>query len=236
MKLPTLDDVDVKGKTVIVRVDLNVPYDPNTHSIRNSERIRAHAETVRELSDKGAKVIVLAHQGRKGDLDFTHLAQHAELLARDAGKDVLYVDDVIGEEALKAIAQLEEGKVLLLDNVRFLEDEAIEKTAEEHSRSSLVKALSPLADLFVNDAFSVAHRSHASIVGFTVLLPSVAGRVMEHEIESCEKALNAKRPRIFIMGGVKPDDCVDTKRKIVLTRLLNVALSGFDTIGVSVPS
>ena len=104
MKLPTLDDVDVKGKTVILRVDLNVPYDLNAHGIRDSERIRAHAETVKELSDKGAKVIVLAHQGRKGDLDFTHLAQHAELLARDAGKDVLYVDDVIGEEALKAIA------------------------------------------------------------------------------------------------------------------------------------
>ena len=224
-KLPTLDDVDVKGKTVILRVDLNVPYDPNTHSIRDGDRIRAHAETVKELSDKGAKVIILAHQGRKGDVDFIHLAQHAELLARDAGKDVLYVDDVIGEKALKAIAQLEEGKVLLLDNVRFLEDEAIEKTAEEHSRSSLVKTLSPLADLFVDDAFSVAHRSHASIVGFTVLLPSVAGRVMEHEIESCEKALNAKRPRIFIMGGVKPDDCVEIVKHMLETDNLDKSLA-----------
>jgi phosphoglycerate kinase len=225
MKFLTLDDVDVKGKVVLIRVDMNVPYNAQTGTITDSERVIAHAKTVKELSDKGAKVVVLAHQGRRGDPDFIHLNQHAHLLSEHTRKRVLYVNDVIGEKAVKAVAGLSDGEILLLDNVRFLEDEAVEKTAEEHSRSSLVKTLSPLADFFVNDAFSVAHRSHASIVGFTATLPSLAGRVMEHEIESCDKALNANRPRIFILGGVKPDDCVKIMKHMLEKEILDKSLT-----------
>jgi len=113
----TLDDVDVRGKTVIVRVDLNSPIDPKTNKIQDNERLRAHAETLRELSDRGARTIVLAHQGRKGQPDFLPLKQHAELLSRHVGKPVRYVPDILGAEAEGAIRSLKPGEILLLENV-----------------------------------------------------------------------------------------------------------------------
>ena len=221
----TLDDFNVAGKVVLLRVDINVPYDPGTGRISDSERLRAHAETVRELADKKAKVVVLAHQGRKGDPDFIHLDQHAMLLSKHSGKPVAFVDDVIGGKAESSIRRLREGEVLLLDNVRFLEDETLEKPPSEHSRSMIVKALAPLGDLFVNDAFSAAHRSHASIVGFTEVLPSAAGRVMERELRACEKALNPERPNMFILGGAKPEDCISIMRHMLSRGLLDRVLS-----------
>jgi phosphoglycerate kinase len=118
------------------------------------------------------------------------------------------VDSIIDEKALNKIKSLKPGQAVLLENVRFLDDEDVEKTPQEHANSSLVKALSPLADVFVNDAFSASHRSHASIVGFSTLMPVVAGRLMEKELKSLEKALNPERPNLYILGGAKPDDCI----------------------------
>jgi phosphoglycerate kinase len=220
-----MDDVDLESKIILLRIDINAPYDPKSGTIYDSERIRAHAQTIKELSDKSAKVVVLAHQGRRGDLDFIPLNQHAVLLSKHTGKPIIYVDDVVGEKAVKAINKLEEGEVLLLDNVRFLEDETIKRNAEEHAESNIVRSLSPLADLFVNDAFSVAHRSHASIVGFTARLLSAAGRVMERETESCEKALKPERPNIFVLGGAKPDDCVEIMEHMFKKGVLDKALT-----------
>jgi phosphoglycerate kinase len=206
--IQTLDDVDVKNKTVLLRVDINVPYDPETERIADSDRLREHAKTIRELSDKRAKLVILAHQGRKGDPDFIPLKQHAKLLTKHVGKKVEYVDDIVGEKAKEKIKSLKPGEIILLDNVRFLEDEAINKSPEEHRNSSIVKNLAPLADIFVNDAFSAAHRSHASLVGFTAVLPSYAGRVMEREITSLEKVLSPEGINVYIMGGAKPEDCL----------------------------
>lgn len=226
----TLDDVNVKKKVVLLRIDINVPYDPQTDSISDSERLRIHAETVKELSDKDGKIVILAHQGRKGEQDFIHLNQHAYLLSQHSNKEIKYVEDVIGKAAVDAIENLREGDVLLLDNVRLLDDEALEKSIEEHANSSLITTLLPLADIFVNDAFSVAHRAHASIIGFTTKLPSFAGRVMEREIKSCEKALNPEMPNVFILGGAKPKDCVKILdhmlRRGVLTEVLTCGLLG----------
>lgn len=226
----TLDDVDVAGKTVLLRVDINVPYDPEAGRISDSERLRAHADTVRELADKGAKVVVLAHQGRRGDPDFIHLGQHATLLSKHSGKPVSFVDDIVGEKAESSIRKLKKGEVLLLDNVRFLDDETLEKPASEHAESKIVKTLAPLGDLFVNDAFSAAHRSHASIVGFTRVMPSAAGRVMERELKACEKALNPEKPNMFILGGAKPSDCISIMKhmlsKDILDRVLSCGLVG----------
>ncbi|MEM4246327.1 MAG: phosphoglycerate kinase [Candidatus Bathyarchaeia archaeon] len=204
----TLDDVDVAGKLVLVRVDINVPYDEATGKIQDSERLRAHAKTLKELAEKGAKVVVLAHQGRKGDTDFIHLDQHASLLTEHIGRPVAFIEDVIGPAALAAVRRVKPGEILLLDNVRFLDDETVEKAPAEHAKSRIVAALSPLADLYVNDAFSAAHRAHASVVGFAATLPSVAGRVMERELTSCQKALHPERPEVLILGGAKPDDCM----------------------------
>ena len=178
----TIDDADVKDKTVLLRIDINVPYDEKTRKVGDSDRLREHAKTIKELSDRGTKLVLLSHQGRKGDPDFVHLDQHAILLSKHVGKEVKFIDDIVGERSKGAIKSLRSGEILLLDNVRFLDDEAEEKTPEEHKNSTIVKALSPLADVFVNDAFSAAHRSQASVVGFTAMLPSYAGKVMATEI------------------------------------------------------
>ena len=215
LSFKTLDDVDVAGKTVLVRVDLNSPVDPETGKIQDNERIQAHAKTLRELSDKGAKVVVLAHQGRKGGADFLPLKQHAELLSKHVGKPVKYVPDVVGAEAENAIKSLNPGEILLLENVRTLDEETVEASPEEHAKGVLVSKLSKLADLFVLDAFSVAHRSHASIVGFAAVLPVVAGRVMEMELRALSELLEKRDKIILFMGGNKPEDCIKVVETIL---------------------
>jgi phosphoglycerate kinase len=208
MKFLTIDDYDFSEKTVILRVDINLPYDEKTGKVQVSERLMEAAKTIKELCDKKAKVVILAHQGRKGDPDFISLRQHAELLTKYSGIKVDFVNSIIDDNAVKKIKSLKPGEALLLENVRFLQDEDIEKSPEEHAKSSLVKTLGPLADVFVNDAFSASHRSHASIVGFSTLMPVIAGRLMEKELKSLEMALNPERPNIYILGGAKPDDCI----------------------------
>jgi phosphoglycerate kinase len=193
--------------------------------VQDSERLREHAKTIRELAEKGAKTVILAHQGRKGDPDFIHLNQHAELLSKHIGKTVQFVEDIIGEKAIEKIKSLKPGEILLLDNVRFLEDETEEKTPEEHTKSQIVKKLAPLADVFVNDAFSASHRSHASIVGFTTILPAYAGRVMEKELLACQKVFKPKHPYVFILGGAKPDDCLKIMKFMFEKRVLDQALT-----------
>ena len=203
----TLDDFDVNGKTVLVRIDINAPYDSKTGKIEDSERINAHAQTLRELAKKGAKVVVLAHQGRAGDEDFTTLSQHAEFLSKHAKKKVKYVPDLLGPTAQKEIQKLKPGKILLLENVRFLSEETLELSPEEHAKSHFVRTLAPLAQLFVFDGFSVAHRSQCSVVGFSAVLPSCAGRVMQREYEGISKAAeNAKHPNVYVLAGAKADD------------------------------
>jgi len=184
----TLDDVKAKDKVVFVRVDFNSSVDPETKKILEDVRIRAHAETtIKELAQKGAKVVILAHQGRKGDPDFIPLKQHAET-RKNLHKPVKYVDDLYGEKAKAAIKNLKSGEVLVLENVRTFPSETKDGTPEEQVKTDLVKNLAPLADLFVNDAFAAAHRAHVSMVGFTAVLPSAAGRIMERELKSLTRA------------------------------------------------
>jgi len=203
----TLDDVNVKDMTVILRVDLNSPLDPETLKIIDDSRIRLHSGTINEIADKGGKVVVLAHQGRKGDEDFTDLSRHAETMKKYMKHPLRFVKDVIGPEAVSAIRSLKDGDVLLLDNVRYLDEETKELSPQEHAKGQLVSTLSPLANLFVNDAFAAAHRSHASIVGFTVTLPSVAGRVMEKELNALKRVYeDPERPSVYVFGGAKPKE------------------------------
>ena len=203
----TLDSYNFKGKTAFVRVDLNSPVDEKTLAVEMGERISGHAETVRELSDLGARVVVLAHQGRKGDIDFISLSQHALLLGSEVKKPVKFVDDVCGKKAKDRIRALKDGDILLLDNVRFLDDETKYKTIPENANAKLVKELSPYCDVFVLDAFSAAHRAQASIVGF-YKKPVVAGRVMERELAALNRLKEPQHPSVFIFGGAKPDDSI----------------------------
>jgi phosphoglycerate kinase len=227
-KLLTLDDVNVKDKVVLLRVDFNSSIDPNTRRILEDARIRAHAETtIKELSDKGAKVVILAHQGRKGDPDFISLKQHADLLSKILKKPVKYVDDLYGEKAKDAIKSLKPGETLVLENVRTFPDETKNGTPEEQAKTELVKNLAPLADIFVNDAFAAAHRAHVSIVGFTAVLPSYAGRIMERELKCLNKVLdNPEKPCVFILGGAKADDSLEISKYVLDKQIANQVLTG----------
>jgi len=227
-KFLTLDDFDVKDKTVLVRVDFNSPVDPETKKVLSDTRIRAHGETtIKELVEKGAKVVILAHQGRPGEPDFISLEQHAQILGSILGKPVKFVDDVCGEKAQKAIKELKSGEILVLDNVRKFPGERKKASPEEHSKSELVMNLAPLADLFVNDAFAAAHRAHASIVGFTVLLPSAAGRIMERELKALSRVLESpEKPCVFILGGAKADDSLQISKYVLDNNIADYVLTG----------
>ena len=228
MAILTLDDVDVRGKVVLVRVDFNSPVDPSTKKILDDVRIRAHGDTtIRELVEKGAKVVVLAHQGRKGEPDFIPMDQHADLLAKILKRPVKYVDDVCGEKAKAAVKSLKSGEVLVLDNVRFLPSETEEKEPADHAKSELVRSLAPLADIFVLDAFASAHRAHSSITGFTVVVPSVAGRVMQRELASLGKVLeDPQKPCLFVLGGSKADDSLEISRYALENGIADRVLTG----------
>jgi phosphoglycerate kinase len=216
-KYKTLDDFQVKDKVVLVRVDFNSEIDPATKKVTSDVRIKAHGEsTIKELAEKGAKTVILAHQGRKGDPDYTPLKEHAKLLGKILKCPVQYVDDVFGDKAKAAIKALKSGEILVLENVRSWDGETKTKTVDEAAKSDLVKNLAPLGDIFVNDAFAAAHRGHASMVGFTAVLPSAAGRIMERELKSLAKALEKpEHPCVYVMGGAKADDSLEISKYVL---------------------
>jgi phosphoglycerate kinase len=239
--IPTMDDFDFSGKTVLLRADINSPLDPETMEIIDTSRIKRVVPTIKEILDKNGKVVVLAHQGRPGGWDFTGLEKHSEALSEELGIGVKYVDDIYGEKARDAIKRLEEGEVLMLDNVRKFEGERDKKTAEEHSRSILVQSLAPLADIFVNDAFAAAHRSQCSLVGFIPVMPSCAGRLMEKEVKTLSKIMEKpERPCIFIFGGAKYSNAIKVIKNLlergVADKILLGGVPGNVFAGLAEPS
>ncbi len=203
----TLEDFDVRDKTVLLRVDINCPLDRENLRIVNDSRIRRIVPTVRELVGKRAKVVMLAHQSRKGKWDFIPLDQHAVLLSKHLGVPVRYVDDVIGEDAIRAIKETRVGQVLLLGNVRGLDSETAKGDMFVQSEGEIVEKLAPLIDYYVCDAFGASHRSQCSLVGFPVKVPSASGRLMAKEVFALNAIFgNPRRPSVFIMGGAKFGD------------------------------
>jgi phosphoglycerate kinase len=204
----TLDDIG-SGKRVLVRLDLNSPVEDGI--VKDNRRFARHARTVRELVEAGHRVVVMAHQGRPGRDSFVSLDQHADLLAEYVETPVAFVDDVHGEAAVAAIRDLGAGEVLLLENVRMCEDELPERSPTEHADSEFVRSLAPEFDCYVNDAYSAAHRSHASLVGFPRHLPAYAGRVMEAEYEANTSIANREfdGPVTMVLGGAKATDVID---------------------------
>ena len=212
----TIDDFDVEDKTVLVRIDINSPVDPGSGIILDDTRLKLHAQTVKELSNKGAKVVLLAHQSRPGKKDFTSLSQHAEALSDILNLRVKYIDSLFSSSVKEAIKALKPHEILLLENVRFFSEETLSRTPLEQSKTHLVTQLSPLIDYYVNDAFAAAHRSQVSLVGFTVNTPSAAGRVMEKELTVIQDALdNVEHPCVFLLGGMKPDDSIDVMENVL---------------------
>ncbi|MFB6161605.1 MAG: phosphoglycerate kinase [Haloferacaceae archaeon] len=203
----TLDDLS-PAQRLLVRLDLNAPVEDGV--VRGNRRFARHAETLAELLDDDHRVACLAHQGRPGRDTFVSLEQHADLLAEHLDRPVRYVPDTYGEAALDAVRALEPGEVCLLENARMTDDELPERPAAEHAGSSFVRTLAPEFDAYVNDAYSAAHRSHASLVGFPEVMPAYAGRVMAAEYE----ANTAIADREFdgevtmVLGGTKAADVV----------------------------
>ncbi len=204
--MKTIDSIALRGKLVFCRVDLNSPVTPEGR-VERSARIVAHAKTITELAEKGAKVVVLAHQGRKGDPDFLTLEQHYKILRELVPNEIgfYFVSDVVGHAAQKAVNSLKNGEVLLLDNVRSLDDEKAYDTPEECAKATLVKTYENVVDVFVLDAFSVAHRNQPSVTGF-YKKGIVAGRILQAELESVDKMANFKGTALFILGGSKVED------------------------------
>lgn len=231
--------------SVVCRIDINSPIKKHEDkvTILDHTRFEGHKETILNLIENDNKVILLAHQGRPGDEDFVSLKFHAEILAEILGVEVKFVDDIIGKKACETIEKLKHGEVLLLENVRFLEFEQQEKSPEEHAKSPLVQTLKKYADFFVLDGFAVAHRSHASVVGFAPVLPSVMGNLMKKEVENLSAIKERAEEFILILGGAKLSDALkyikrflkhDKTRKILLTGL--IALAFHMALGYKVPS
>lgn len=212
MEYLTMSDINLSGKTVLVRLDLNSPMDDG--KILDDKRFRSHLETLEGLKD--SKTVLMSHQGRAGGKDFTTMQAHKQKLSELMGRKIKYIDDIFGSHARNEIKNMKSGDILLLENLRFYSEESLKRPPEEHAETHLVKNLAPCADIFINDAFSTSHRSHLSIVGFTPVLPSFAGRLMEKEIIAHEKVLKtAERPCTFVLGGIKVDDSIKVTKNVL---------------------
>jgi phosphoglycerate kinase len=204
----TLDDVDVKSKRVLLRVDLNVPAENGR--VTDTTRLERVAPTITEIADKGGRVILLAHFGRPKGRDLKDsLKPVAEALSQVIKKPVAFAEDCIGEPAMKAVAGLKDGDILCLENTRFHKE-------EEKNDPAFVAELAKLGDIWVNDAFSAAHRAHASTEGLGHKLPAYAGRTMQAELNALAKALETPtRPVVAVIGGAKVSTKIDLLENLV---------------------
>ena len=210
----TLDEISLKGKTVLCRVDINQPVDREKGTLKSINRIRACVPTVQELADKGAKVVLMAHQG--SDIEYKNFyttKPHAAVLSELLGREVKWIDDVCGPAARAEIQALKDGEILLLDNVRFVSEEQtlfeqkLRLTHEQQAKTLTVEKLAPLADLYVCDAFAAAHRDQPSLCGFEQVLPSAMGRLFEKEYCTVSEVMeDPARPCVFVLGGAKISD------------------------------
>jgi len=212
--IPSLDEGSFSGKRVLLRPDINSPIDRDTGNIVNDNRIQKSLPTIRDLSEQGARVVIIAHQGDTTDYtSLISLAEHAERLSEALGKPVQFIEDIAGPAAIEKIRQLEDGEILLLDNIRYLTEEvstfedSVTQTPTEMARCYMVRQLAPEFDCYVNDAFAAAHRNAPSMVGFQELMPSYAGRLLIKELSALEVITNdPARPCIFMLGGSRAGD------------------------------
>jgi len=214
MSIGTIKDLGSSGKIVLLRLDLNSPIDPTTNLILDDKRFREHIPTVHALSD--SRTVIVTHQSRPGKKDFTTLEAHAEKLGQLLGRPVMYVDSIFGRHAREAVHSLKVGDVLMLENVRFNAEENLTLKPEEAKKTHLVKKLSSMADLFVNDAFGTAHRSQPTIVGLPMVMRSAGGLLMEKEVSTLSRVFSgAPRPVLMVLGGTKVDDSIDVARHVL---------------------
>ena len=214
MKLLTLDDFDLKGKTIFLRVDMNCPIDPNTMEISGTRRIEEATETINAIKD--SKLVVASHQGRVGNKDYTGMEKHAEVLEKLLNRKIKYIEDVIGTTAQNEIKNLKEGDILLLDNLRLCAEENYEFSSTDAAKTIMVQRLQKLFDICVLDSFPSAHRSHPSIVGFAHVLPACAGKIVEREVRKLDEIMMvAKAPHVIVLGGSKVGDRLEAIKMLI---------------------
>lgn len=206
MSMNSLEDRDLEGEKVLLRTDLNMPIEEG--ELQETIRFDQYIETIQELSEEGARILVVAHQGRPGRKDFKSLNQHAEMLSENLNTDVDLVKQFFTDNIRKEIQDIQNGEVKLLENVRFLSEELKNFKPKKHSDDYFVRNLAQHFDLYINDAFSAAHRSHASLVGFNNLLDDYPGPIMEQEIQNCRKVVEEFENGVLVLGGEKPADIV----------------------------
>ncbi len=223
----TLDDVEVSGSTVFVRVDVNSPIDPRYGAILDDSRFRSHIPTLEDLHD--AAVVILAHQSRPGKDDFTTTEPHAREFARLLRRRVEYVDGLLESHVIDRVENIQPGQVLMLQNVRFYSEEVAVKgkKPEDFEHTHIVRRLSPYMDYFVNDAFAAAHRAQTTLIGFALQVPMLAGRLMEKEITALERFMRAdERPKVAVLGGAKVDDSLKLMENMLRSGSLDAVLTG----------
>ena len=214
MRFLTIDDFDFKGKTVFLRVDMNCPIDPETLEISGTKRIEETIETIDSLNN--AKIVIASHQGRVGNKDYTGMENHAKVLEKMLGRNVIYVSDVMGAAAQDQIKKLDDGEILLLDNLRLCAEENYEFSGSDAAKTIMVRRLSKLLDFCVLDSFPSAHRAHPSIVGFPYTLPSCAGRLVEKEVKKLDEIMSiTKAPHVLVLGGKKVEDRLEAIRLLI---------------------
>ena len=230
----TLDELSVRGKTVLCRVDINQPVDRDAGTLKSINRITACVPTIRELSEKGARVVLLAHQG--SDIEYKNFyttKPHAAVLSKLLDREVQWIDDVCGPAARQAIRDLKDGDILLLDNVRYVAEEQtlfemkLHLSHEQQAKTQLVEKLAPLADLYVCDAFAAAHRDQPSLCGFEQVLPSAMGRLFEKEYRTVSSVMeNPERPCVFVLGGAKISDAFLMMQTVLERGIADTILCG----------
>ncbi|HHT45522.1 MAG TPA: phosphoglycerate kinase [Fastidiosipila sp.] len=229
-------DVDVTGKRVLLRLDINSPLGKNGEIVDRT-RLEKSVPTLVDLLDRGAKVAILAHQGDTLDYqNLRDLSEHAKILSELAKRNVGYVDDVCGPEAIRVVQSLEQGEAVILGNVRYLTEEVssfetvVKLSPEEMTKTWLVRTLAPLFDLYVNDAFSAAHRASPSMVAFQEVLPASAGDLLFTEFSELSNILhNPRRPAVFILGGAKISDAFGMLDQVLKNNTADTIL----TLGVT---
>jgi len=236
--IKTLDDFEFKGKTVLARLDLNSPYDKDSGRFKDITRIKAALPTIVELLEAGAKLTILTHQG--GDLEYHNYIStelHSKEIARLTGENVAFIDDVCGPAARDAVKKLAPGRMLLLDNVRYMAEEMtlfetkLKLNSRDQAKTLVVRKLAPLADIYICDAFAAAHRDQPTLVGFEELLPSGMGRLFENEYEVLSKIMeDPQHPAVFLLGGAKIEDAFNMMPEVlskgIATTILSAGLLG----------
>ncbi len=200
MRFLTIDDFDFKGKTVFLRVDMNCPIDPETLEISGTKRIEETVETINSLKD--SKIVMASHQGRVGNKDYISMEKHAKVLEGLVNRKIKYVDDVIGTAAQNEIQELNDGEILLLDNLRLCAEENYEFANSDAEKTIMVKRLAKLFDACVLDSFPSAHRSHPSIVGFSNILIILGGKKVDDRFEAIRLLIENGRAENVLLTGL----------------------------------